>query len=112
MGLFAGTASTRREVLSQDISLVIALCAAIIGLYAVALGQDRLRLSSPRSPFPSCRLVGILILPIKNVLQRQSRIHSEPGRLYRNVFRHDEARCRAAPDQTERCLPRSAPARA
>jgi malonate transporter and related proteins len=37
MGLFAGTANTRRDVLSQDISLVIALCVAIIGLYGVTL---------------------------------------------------------------------------
>lgn len=61
---------------------------------------------------PSCNLARILVPPIKNVLQRQSRIHSEPGRLYRNVFRHGEARCRAALDQTERCLLRSVPARA
>jgi malonate transporter and related proteins len=41
MGLFAGTASTRRDVLSQDISLVIALCAAIIGLYGATLLLSR-----------------------------------------------------------------------
>jgi malonate transporter len=35
MGLFAGTVSTRRDALSQDIPLVVALCAAIIGVYAV-----------------------------------------------------------------------------
>jgi hypothetical protein len=35
MGLFAGTVSIRRDVLSQDIPLVIALCAAIIGAYVV-----------------------------------------------------------------------------
>lgn len=33
LGLFAGTASTQRNVLSQNASLVVALCAAIIGLY-------------------------------------------------------------------------------
>jgi malonate transporter len=47
MGLFAGTASTRREVLSQDISLVIALCAAIIGLYAVAFLLSRFAFRAP-----------------------------------------------------------------
>jgi predicted permease len=35
VGLFAGTVSTRREVLSHDIPLFIALCAAIMGMYAV-----------------------------------------------------------------------------
>jgi malonate transporter and related proteins len=35
MGLFAGTVSTRRDALSQDTPLVVALCAAIIGVYAV-----------------------------------------------------------------------------
>jgi malonate transporter len=35
MSLFAGTVSIRRDVLSQDIPLVIALCAAIIGAYVV-----------------------------------------------------------------------------
>src|ERR1700751_3588616 len=35
MGLFAGTVSTRRDALSQDIPLVVALCTAIIGVYAV-----------------------------------------------------------------------------
>ena len=47
MGLFAGTASTRREVLSQDISLVIALCAAIIGLYVVAFLISRFAFRAP-----------------------------------------------------------------
>jgi predicted permease len=35
MGLFAGTVSTRREVLSQDLPLVISLGAAIVGTYTV-----------------------------------------------------------------------------
>jgi malonate transporter len=35
MGLFAGTVSTRREVLSQDLPLVISLSAAIVGAYTV-----------------------------------------------------------------------------
>ena len=34
LALFAGTVSTPRAELSQDIPLVIALCIAIIGLYA------------------------------------------------------------------------------
>lgn len=37
MGLFAGTVNTSRGVLSQDIPLVIALCAAVIGAYVVVL---------------------------------------------------------------------------
>ena len=41
MGLFAGTASTRRDVLSQDIPLVIALCGAIIGAYGVVFLLSR-----------------------------------------------------------------------
>jgi malonate transporter len=47
MGLFAGTASTRREVLGQDIFLVIALCAAIIGLYVVAFLLSRFAFRAP-----------------------------------------------------------------
>jgi malonate transporter and related proteins len=35
LSLFAGTVSTPRAVLSQDIPLVVALCVAIIGLYGV-----------------------------------------------------------------------------
>lgn len=35
MGLFAGTVGTRRDAFSQDIPLAVALCAAIIGVYAV-----------------------------------------------------------------------------
>jgi malonate transporter len=35
LALFSGTVSTPRDELSQDIPLVIALCIAIIGLYAV-----------------------------------------------------------------------------
>ena len=41
MSLFAGTVSTQRELLSQDIPLVIALCAAIIGVYAVVFLLSR-----------------------------------------------------------------------
>jgi malonate transporter and related proteins len=37
LALFAGTVSTTRAELSQDIPLVIALCVAIIGLYGVVL---------------------------------------------------------------------------
>jgi hypothetical protein len=36
LALFAGTVTTSRAALSQDIPLVIALCVAIIGLYGVA----------------------------------------------------------------------------
>jgi malonate transporter and related proteins len=35
--LFAGTASTPRGQLSQDILLLIALCVAIVGLYGLVL---------------------------------------------------------------------------
>jgi malonate transporter and related proteins len=39
--LFAGTVSTPRAELSQDIPLLIALCVAIIGLYGVVLLLSR-----------------------------------------------------------------------
>jgi malonate transporter len=39
--LFAGTVSTPRAELSQDIPLLIALCVAIVGLYAVVLLLSR-----------------------------------------------------------------------
>lgn len=48
MGLFAGTASTRREVLSQDIPLVIALGAAIIGAYAMVFLVSRFAFRATR----------------------------------------------------------------
>jgi len=35
IGLFAGTVSTRRDVLSQDTTFVIAMCVAFIGMYGV-----------------------------------------------------------------------------
>jgi len=41
MMLFAGTASTPRAELSQDIPLLIALCVAIVGLYVVVLLLSR-----------------------------------------------------------------------
>jgi malonate transporter len=41
LALFAGTVSTPRAELSQDIPLVIALCIAIIGLYAAILLLSR-----------------------------------------------------------------------
>jgi hypothetical protein len=42
LALFAGTATTSRAALSQDISLVIALCVAIIGLYGMVFLFSRL----------------------------------------------------------------------
>src|SRR6266481_1924768 len=39
--LFAGTATTPRAELSQDIPLLIALCVAIVGLYGVVLLLSR-----------------------------------------------------------------------
>jgi malonate transporter len=41
LALFAGTVSTSRAALSQDIPLVIALCIAIIGLYAAVFLLSR-----------------------------------------------------------------------
>jgi len=74
MGLFAGTASTRREVLSQDVPLVIALGAAIIGAYAVVFLVSRfafrattgvsalaaLGISAPAVPFVGPAVLGDL----------------------------------------------------
>ena len=42
LALFAGTVTTPRDELSQDIPLVIALCVAIIGLYAVSFLLSRI----------------------------------------------------------------------
>src|ERR1700722_1179958 len=74
MGLFAGTVSTRRDVLSQDIPLVIALCAAIIGAYVVVFLFSRfafratisisamaaLAVSAPAVPFIGPAVLGDL----------------------------------------------------
>jgi len=74
MGLFAGTVSTRRDVLSQDIPLVIALCAAIIGPYVVVFLFSRfafratvsisalaaLAVSAPAVPFIGPAVLGDL----------------------------------------------------
>jgi malonate transporter and related proteins len=74
MGLFVGTVGTRREVLSQDLPLVIALCAAIIGLYAIVflLGRVAFRaqtsvsalialaVSAPAVPFMGPAVLGDL----------------------------------------------------
>jgi malonate transporter and related proteins len=42
MALFAGTVTTSRAALSQDVPLVIALCVAIIGLYGVVFLFSRI----------------------------------------------------------------------
>ena len=47
LALFAGTVTTSRAHLTQDIPLVIALCVAIIGLYGVVLLLCRLALRLP-----------------------------------------------------------------
>src|SRR6202020_3615515 len=47
LALFAGTVTTSRAALSQDIPLVIALCVSIIGLYAVVLLLCRWALRLP-----------------------------------------------------------------
>jgi malonate transporter and related proteins len=47
--LFAGTVTTSRTALSQDIPLVIALCLAIIGLYGVVLLFSRIIFRVPTS---------------------------------------------------------------
>jgi|SRR6516225_8490526 malonate transporter len=74
MGLFAGTVSTPRNVLSQDIPLVIALCAAIIGGNAVMFPVGRfafratlsvsalaaLAVSAPAVPFVGPAVLGDL----------------------------------------------------
>jgi malonate transporter and related proteins len=49
LALFAGTVATSRAQLAQDIPLVIALCVAIIGLYALVLLLCRLALRLPMS---------------------------------------------------------------
>jgi malonate transporter and related proteins len=74
MGLFVGTVGTGREVLSQDFSLVIALLAAIIGLYAIVFLLGRvafraqtgvsaliaLEASAPAVPFMGPAVLGDL----------------------------------------------------
>ena len=47
--LFAGTVTTSRTALSQDIPLVIALCLAIIGLYGVVFLFHRIIFRFPTS---------------------------------------------------------------
>src|SRR3984893_2132270 len=47
--LFAGTVTTSRTALSQDIPLVIALCLAIIGLYGAVFLLSRIVLRFPTS---------------------------------------------------------------
>src|ERR1700741_2936940 len=47
LALFAGTVTTSRRALSQDIPLVIALCLAIIGLYGVVFLFSRIILRFP-----------------------------------------------------------------
>src|SRR5277367_2766229 len=47
--LFAGTVTTSRTALSQDIPLVIALCLAIIGLYGVVFLFHRIIFRCPTS---------------------------------------------------------------
>ena len=42
LALFAGTVTTSRTALSQDIPLVIALCLAVVGLYAVVFLFSRI----------------------------------------------------------------------
>ena len=74
MGLFAGTVNTRRDVLSQDIPLVIAQCAAIIGAYVMVFLFSRftfratisisalaaLAVSAPAVPFMGPAVLGDL----------------------------------------------------
>jgi malonate transporter and related proteins len=74
MSLFTGTVSIQRELLSQDIPLVIALCAAIIGVYAVVFlltrfafraqngfsAQAALGASAPAVPFIGPAVLGEL----------------------------------------------------
>jgi malonate transporter len=47
MGLFAGTVSTQRAVLSQDIPLAVALFAAILGLYGAGFLVSRMIFRAP-----------------------------------------------------------------
>src|SRR6266404_4163124 len=49
LALFAGTVTTSRTALSQDIPLVIALCLAIIGLYGAVFLLSRIVLRFPTS---------------------------------------------------------------
>lgn len=49
MGLFAGMVSTQRDVLYQDIPLVIAFCAAIIGMYGIGFAVSRVVFRSSTS---------------------------------------------------------------
>src|ERR1700740_877677 len=49
LALFAGTVTTSRTALSQDIPLVIALCLAIIGLYGAVFLLSRIVLCFPTS---------------------------------------------------------------
>src|SRR3984893_11774455 len=49
LALFAGTVTTSRTALSQDIPLVIALCIAIIALYGVVLLFSRIIFRVPMS---------------------------------------------------------------
>src|SRR6202043_1618617 len=49
LALFAGTVTTSRAALSQDIPLVIALCVAIIGLYGAVFLLSRIVLRFPTS---------------------------------------------------------------
>src|ERR1700741_1855291 len=49
LALFAGTVTTSRTALSQDIPLVIALCLAIIGLYGAVFLVSRFVLRFPTS---------------------------------------------------------------
>ena len=47
MGLFAGTVSTQRAALSQDIPLAIALFAAIVGMYGIGFLVSRVLFRAP-----------------------------------------------------------------
>src|SRR6202020_2269331 len=49
LALFAGTVTTSRAALSQDIPLVIALCLAIVGLYGAVFLLSRIVLRLPTS---------------------------------------------------------------
>jgi predicted permease len=47
--LFAGTVSTPRAELSQDLPLLIALCVAVVGLYGAVLLLSRFAFRRPLS---------------------------------------------------------------
>jgi hypothetical protein len=49
LALFAGTVTTSRTAISQDVPLVIALCLAVIGLYGVVFLLCRLVFDLPKS---------------------------------------------------------------